>query len=101
MQSLSGDQRTAILYAMAGLIESRRDEIMHANALDLEAANKGNVSTQLLHRLMLTPEKLDTLCTGIRAIAAQKDPINEVHLEGFIMFSVYIWMVNMVYQYIL
>mmetsp|Transcript_27462 Transcript_27462/g.62263 ORF Transcript_27462/g.62263 Transcript_27462/m.62263 type:complete len:757 (+) Transcript_27462:226-2496(+) len=78
MQSLSGDQRTAILYAMAGLIESRRDEIMHANALDLEAANKGNVSTQLLHRLMLTPEKLDTLCTGIRAIAAQKDPINEL-----------------------
>jgi len=55
---------------------------MEANVRDVEAAERaseqGELSPALVRRLGLTPDKLDSLCDGMRQLAAQKDIVGHV-----------------------
>lgn len=68
-----------ILFTVADALVANKDEILSANALDLEAAEKNNTGLQLVSRLKVTEEKLATLATGIRQIAEQPDPLGVVN----------------------
>jgi delta-1-pyrroline-5-carboxylate synthetase len=78
LQSASPEMRSAILLKMAQYLDERQDTILAANARDLENAAQTKVSMQLLNRLKLTKDKLSTLSAGIRSIAEQEDPIDQL-----------------------
>ena len=69
--------RERILLKIAEAIEARQTEILQENQADIEAS-KGKIDEHLMQRLVLKPQKLQNLMAGVRAIAAQKEPICEV-----------------------
>ena len=74
---LTTEQKNAALNAMADALLSHEEEILAANALDLEAA-KGKVSDVMLDRLLLTPQRIAGMASGIRDVAALPDPVGNV-----------------------
>ena len=79
---LDSATRDAALEAIAAALESRVDEIVEANALDVKAGEQAQIGSALLDRLRLTPERVAGIARGVREIAALRDPVGEV-LEGF------------------
>jgi glutamate-5-semialdehyde dehydrogenase len=54
-------QKNAALLAIARAIDSRRNELMAANGLDLQAGRGKNLEAPLLDRLELTPARIDAM----------------------------------------
>jgi glutamate-5-semialdehyde dehydrogenase len=79
---LDSGTRDAALEAIASALEARVDEILEANAQDVEAGTEAQIGSALLDRLRLTPERVAGIARGVREIAALRDPVGEV-LEGF------------------
>ena len=76
----SESDRNAALEAMALAIESRSDEILAANAADMEAADvllaEGKLSQALVDRMKLSDLKIaNAIVIGVRSVAGQPDPI--------------------------
>ena len=80
--SLTTEQKNAALLAMASALEAAQDQILAANALDMEAA-KGKISDTMLDRLLLTPGRIQGMAEGIRQVAELPDPVGAV-LEEYI-----------------
>ena len=75
LQAMPYATRQSILTAMADALLARKEELVAANKIDLEQAEKDGVAQVLKKRLKLTDEKLATLAAGIRQIAALPDPL--------------------------
>ncbi|HYI98942.1 MAG TPA: glutamate-5-semialdehyde dehydrogenase [Thermoleophilaceae bacterium] len=78
------DDRTkdAALEAMATALEQRLDEVLEANARDMEAGAEAGLSAALLDRLKLDEGRVRGIARDVREIAALADPVGEV-LEGW------------------
>jgi glutamate-5-semialdehyde dehydrogenase len=79
---LDSATRDAALEAIAAALEARVDEILEANALDVQAGEEAEIGSALLDRLRLTPDRIAAMARGVREIASLRDPVGEV-LEGF------------------
>jgi glutamate-5-semialdehyde dehydrogenase len=79
---LDSGTRDAALEAIAAALESRLDEILEANALDVKAGEESEIGSALLDRLRLTPERVAGMVRGVRDIASLRDPLGEV-LDGY------------------
>jgi glutamate-5-semialdehyde dehydrogenase len=79
---LDSATRDAALEAIAAALEARVDEIVEANAADLKAGEDAQLSSALMDRLKLTPERVAGIARGVREIASLRDPVGEV-LDGF------------------
>ena len=77
LQALSSPVRVAIMHRIADLLEEREAEVMAENVKDVEAAT-GKISDALLQRLVLKHNKIKQLAEGVRAIAAQEEPIGHL-----------------------
>ena len=77
VSALNTEQKNAALRAMAEALTAHRDEILAANAQDLEAA-KGTVSQVMLDRLLLTEARIQGMAKGIREVAALPDPVGRI-----------------------
>lgn len=75
LQALPTAARQAVLERIAVALENAEDEIMAANAKDVEQSEAAGVEDALMQRLRLKPEKIKQLAKGVRAIAAQEEPI--------------------------
>ena len=62
---------------MADALRQAQDEILAANALDLEAA-KGTVSEVMLDRLALTAQRIEGMAAGMEQVAELPDPVGQV-----------------------
>ncbi|XP_043267058.1 delta-1-pyrroline-5-carboxylate synthase [Venturia canescens] len=69
LQALEPEQRAGAINTLAELLHSKQDEILAANAKDVEEATSSGLAKPLLSRLSLTPSKLKSLSTGLRQIA--------------------------------
>ena len=78
---LTTQQKDQALEAMAAALEARQDEILAANALDLEAA-RGSISEVMLDRLLLTPARIAGMAQGIRDVVKLPDPVGRVLEEA-------------------
>eukprot|EP01032_Pedospumella_encystans_P019640 gene19640-22333_t len=78
LQKASPACRTNMLNTLAQYIDERQTFILSENAVDLAAAEAHKVSLPLINRLKLTREKLNALSAGIRSIALQEDPIDQL-----------------------
>ena len=65
------------LLAMADALETRCDDILAANALDLETA-RGTISEVMLDRLALSPDRIAGMAAGLREVAELPDPVGAV-----------------------
>jgi glutamate-5-semialdehyde dehydrogenase len=55
--------------------------ILEANATDMAAAEKRDLTTAMLDRLLLTPERIEAMAAGLEAIAGLADPVGDVISE--------------------
>ncbi len=72
----SSDKNQA-LAAIADELSARAGEVLSANAIDLENG-KEKLSTGLLDRLRLTPERISGLAKAVREVIELEDPIGKV-----------------------
>lgn len=69
LQKLSPADRASAIHNLADLLLDKKDQILEANAKDLDEATKNGVDKPLLNRLSLSQGKLKTLSTGLKQIA--------------------------------
>ena len=72
----TGTKNSALL-AMAEELVSGQDDILAANAQDLDAA-RGTVSDVMLDRLALSTDRIAGMADGMRQVAALPDPVGQV-----------------------
>jgi glutamate-5-semialdehyde dehydrogenase len=77
----SSAQRDGALMAMASGLRERADEILDANAHDMDAARAAGTPLSLLDRLALDPARIDAIAEALEALASLPDPIGEI-VEG-------------------
>ncbi|MBQ7387298.1 MAG: glutamate-5-semialdehyde dehydrogenase [Clostridia bacterium] len=75
--SLSDSVINRALLSMADALEAEADEILKANALDVEAS-RGVISDVMIDRLSLSAERIHAMAEGIRDIAALPSPLGRV-----------------------
>ena len=73
----SADKDRALTAAADAMLD-RRAGIAEANARDMEAARERALSAAMLDRLMLSEDRIRATAEGLRAIAAQPDPVGAV-----------------------
>jgi glutamate-5-semialdehyde dehydrogenase len=78
---LGSDVKDAALEAIAAGLIARTDEILEANATDLERGRDSGLSVPLIDRLTLNELRVAEMATGVRKIASLADPVGEV-LDG-------------------
>jgi glutamate-5-semialdehyde dehydrogenase len=69
--------KNAALHAGAAALRARTDELLAANAGDVEAARAAGGAAAFLDRLTLTPARVDAMAVGLEQIAALPDPVGE------------------------
>jgi glutamate-5-semialdehyde dehydrogenase len=72
--ALTAEEKNAALYAMADALEENAENILQANALDLQNA-QGKLPTVMLDRLRLDEKRIAGMADGIRQVAKLPDPI--------------------------
>jgi glutamate-5-semialdehyde dehydrogenase len=77
----TAEQRYAALDAAAAAILARRDEILAANGVDMQAAETKGLSGSMLDRLLLDEARVKSMADGIRQVAELDDPVGEVSDE--------------------
>ena len=82
LQTATTQKKNEALCAMADKLLERQDDILAANACDVEAA-RGRISDVMLDRLRLTPDRISGMAQGIREVAELPDPVGQVisHVE--------------------
>ena len=75
MEVLKKDQ---LLLKCAEALIAGQEEILAANALDMEKGRENGMSVGILDRLKLTPERIEGMAEGLRQLAALEDPVGEV-----------------------
>ncbi len=73
----STTEKNAALTAGAKALRARTDELIRANAGDVEAARAAGGAPAFLDRLTLTPARVDAMAVGLEQIAALPDPVGE------------------------
>jgi len=74
----SAEAKVAALRAAARLVRARQDEILAANARDLEEAESEDLTAAMRDRLALDPKRLEVIAAGLEAIAELPDPVGRV-----------------------
>ena len=72
------DKKNAALAAIAQALLTHKDEILAANAADLDAARAAGMRPALVDRLALDESRIAAMAEGVRQVAALPDPIGEV-----------------------
>ena len=79
---LTTQQKNSALFAMADALLSNQEAILSANEEDLRLA-KDAISSVMLDRLRLTPDRIKGMADGIRQVAALPDPVG-LQLDEYI-----------------
>ncbi len=73
-----GSKRNQALQAAANSIRDSRDSILAANQVDMIAAEKRGLSSAMLDRLALNPERLESMAAGLETVIELPDPVGRV-----------------------
>jgi glutamate-5-semialdehyde dehydrogenase len=74
--------KDAALLAAANLLVERTDDLIAANADDVERERGAGVAATVIDRLHLTPARIEGMAGGLRQVAALADPVGEI-TEGW------------------
>ena len=90
---LDDAQRNDILYRIADRIESSQEQLLAANAIDLQTLElplKGAGGSPLYDRLLLTPERLRGIASDMRHVAALPSPLGIITKERTLANGLYL-----------
>ena len=74
----SSGAKDKALIKMARDLVAKSEYIISENKKDVEDATKKGLSSAMIDRLRLTPERLEKVANGLREVAALTDPVGEV-----------------------
>lgn len=77
----STDVKNKALLAMAEALLAKQEDILAANALDMERAAAKGMKSSMLDRLKLTEARIEGMADGLRQVANLPDPVGNV-LDG-------------------
>ena len=83
LAAASTAQKDEALRVAADLLEERREEVLAANAIDVERAQGAGTTAAVVDRLRLTPARVTAMANGLRQVAALPDPVGEV-VDGWV-----------------
>ncbi len=69
--------KNAILERIGALCVERKEKILEANRIDLEAGEKAGLSAPMLDRLKLDDKRIDQMVEGLHQVAGLPDPVGE------------------------
>jgi len=75
---LSSEEKNRALLLMAEKLEAKSGFLIAENQKDLEFAKTSGVSSAMLDRIALNPERVKAMAQGLRDVAALPDPVREV-----------------------
>jgi glutamate-5-semialdehyde dehydrogenase len=75
---VSAERKEKALLAAADAVWARREEIIAANAKDMEFGREKGLSPAMMDRLMLDEARIQGIVDGLRAVAGQDDPVGAV-----------------------
>ena len=78
LATLTRAQKDAALLAMADALVARTDEVLVANAADVERAVAAGTDAAIVDRLTLTADRLAAIAAALREVAALLDPVGDV-----------------------
>ncbi|MBW3242520.1 glutamate-5-semialdehyde dehydrogenase [Epibacterium sp. DP7N7-1] len=81
LATASTAQKEQALTAAADEVWAKREDIIAANAKDLEFGREKGLSSAMMDRLMLDEARIQGIVDGLRAVAAQDDPVGAVMEE--------------------
>ncbi len=76
-----GPKKNQALQAAANSIRDSRDSILAANQVDMSAAEERGLSTAMLDRLALNPERLESMAAGLESVSQLPDPVGRILKE--------------------
>lgn len=71
-------QKNNALLAAARALDAAREELIRANAQDLDNGRANGLDEAMLDRLALTPARIDDMIEGLRQVAGLPDPIGTI-----------------------
>src|SRR4051795_8823862 len=71
-------EKDAALLLMADRLGERSDDIVAANAVDVDNARTAGLSEAMIDRLTLTPARVTAMADGLRQLAGLPDPVGDV-----------------------
>ena len=83
---LPPDRKSQALLAMSDAVLAATDDLVAANALDMERAGAEGVQGALLDRQLLTPERVAGMASGLRKVAGLADPVG-LQTGGWTMYN--------------
>ena len=75
---MTTEEKNKGLLAMADALETAMDDVMAANALDMDAAKANGKPQAFLDRLLLNESRIKDMADGLRAVAELPDPVGHV-----------------------
>ena len=75
MREAGDATKTRALTVAAAAIRSRANDILAANAADLEAAKASGLAASMTERLALDPARVEAMAKGVEDVAALPDPV--------------------------
>ncbi len=79
---LSTEQKNNVLMHMAKALRDNTARILNANQDDLAKAKANGLSSAMVDRLTLTPERIDDMAKGIEVIVELDDPVGTTRNMG-------------------
>jgi len=81
LATASAEAKTTALMSAADAVWAQRENIIAANAKDMDYGREKGLSAAMLDRLMLDEDRIQSIVDGLRNVAQQDDPIGEVTEE--------------------
>ncbi|MBO5139964.1 MAG: glutamate-5-semialdehyde dehydrogenase [Peptococcaceae bacterium] len=75
---MTTEEKNKGLLAMADALEAAMDDVMAANALDMDVAKANGKPQAFLDRLLLNESRIKDMADGLRAVAELPDPVGHV-----------------------
>jgi glutamate-5-semialdehyde dehydrogenase len=83
LATASTELKNAALAAAADLLVERTDDLLAANAADVEREQAAGASATVVDRLRLSPGRVEGMAGGLRQVAGLPDPVGEIS-EGWV-----------------
>ena len=78
LAKVTGDVRNQAIVNIADRIVARRNNILDANRLDLDAGTQKGLPEYYLDRMMLNSERIEAITADVLSVAALPDPVGEM-----------------------
>ena len=78
LATVSSEVKNNALLYMSEALDSRRNEILQNNKVDLDKAKDKAIGDALIDRLELTDERIDGMIAGLKTVASLPDPVGEI-----------------------